>query len=64
MLRIPLESHIKQSFIEVKPHLGNRILVNFEGTPLNFSLIFPLILKFPLIFLNMHIRSFVYPTTK
>ena len=52
MLRIPLESHIEQSLIEFKPRLGNRIVVNFEGTciSLNFSMIFPLILKFPLIF--------------
>ena len=64
MLRIQLESHIEQSLIEFKPRLGNWILVNFEGTSLNFSMIFPFILNFILIFMNMDIRSFVYPTTK
>ena len=64
MLRIPLESHIEQSLIVFKPHLGKWILVNFEGTSLNFSMIFPLFLKFPLTLMNMGITSFVYPTTK
>ena len=63
MLRIPLESNIEQSFIMLAPRLGNWILVNFEGTSLNFSMNFPLFLKFSLIFMNMDIRSFAYPTT-
>ena len=64
MLRIPLESHIEQALIGFKPRLGKWILVNFEGTSLNFSMSFPLLLKFPLIFMNMDIISFAYPTTK
>ena len=48
----------------VKAHHGKWILVNFEGTSLNFSMIFPLFLKFPLTFVNMGITSFVYSTTK
>ena len=63
MLRIPLESHIEQSLIVFKPHLGKWILVNFEGTLLNFSMIFTLFLKFPLTLMNMGITSFVYPIT-
>ena len=64
MLRIPIESHIEQSLIGFKPHLSEWILVNFEGTSLNFSMIFPLLLKFPFTFMNMDIISFAYPTTK
>ena len=62
MLRIPLKSDIEQSLIVFKPHLGKWISVNFEGTPLNFSMIFPSFLKFPSTFMNMGITSFVYPT--
>ena len=43
MLKIPLKSHIEQSLIVFKTHLGKWILVNFEGTSLNFSMIFPLL---------------------
>ena len=64
MLRVTLESHIEQSLILFKLHLGKWILVNFEGTSLNLSMIFPLFLKFPLTFMNMGITSFVYPATK
>ena len=64
MLRIPLESHIEQSLIVFIPHIGKWILVNFEDTSLNVSMIVPLFLKFPLTFMNMGITSFVYPTTK
>ena len=60
----PTGIKIEQSLIAFKPRLGNWILVNFEGTSLNFSIIFPLFLKFPLIFMNMVRRSFAYPTTK
>ena len=64
MLRIPLGSHIEQSLIGFKPRLGKWILVDFVGASLNFSMIFPLLLKFPLTFMNMDIISFAYPTTK
>ena len=45
MLRIPLESHIEQSLIVFKPHLGKWILVNLEGTSLNFVYDFSIISK-------------------
>ena len=65
IIRILLDSHIELSRVMFKPRLGNWILVNFEGTSLNFSMrIFPLFLKFPLTFMNMDIISFEYPTTK
>ena len=51
MLRIPLESHIERSLIGFKPRLGKWILVNFEGTSLNFSMIFSIITK---ISINIH----------
>ena len=59
MLRIPLESHIEQSLIGFKPRLGKWVLVNFEGTSLNVSMIFPLLLKFPLTFMNMGIWIYI-----
>ena len=47
ILRSLLDSHIELSLVIFKPRLGNWILVNFEGTSLNFSMRF-----FPLI--NIH----------
>ena len=40
ILRILLDSHIELSLVMFKPRLGNWILVNFEGTSLNFSMRF------------------------
>ena len=40
ILRIPLDSKIELSLVMSKPRLGNWILVNFEGTALNFSMSF------------------------
>ena len=65
ILRILLDSLIELSHVMFKPPLGNWILVNFEGTSLNFSMrFFPLFLQFPLTFMNMVIISFELPTTK
>ena len=45
ILRILLDSHIELSLVMFKPRLGNWILVNFEGTYLNFSMRFSIISK-------------------
>ena len=51
ILRILLNSHIELSLEMFKPRLGNWILVNFEGTSLNFSMRFFIISK---ISINIH----------
>ena len=51
-VKVPFESNIEQSLIVLEPHLGNWILVNFEGTSLNLSMIFFSIISN--IFINIH----------
>ena len=51
ILRILLDAHIELSLVIFKPRLGNWILVNFEGTSLNFSMRCSIISK---ISINIH----------